>query len=36
MNHSTASNEIDLIRQSLYQFNTEQVGDDSHTSIWTP
>ena len=33
MNHSPSPNEIDLIRQSLYQFNNERVGDDHHTPL---
>ena len=33
MNHTPSQDEIDLIRQSLYQFNSERVGDDNHTPL---
>ena len=33
MNMSPSENEIRFIREALYQFNREQVGDDGHASL---
>ena len=33
MNHHPSKQEVDFIRESLYQFNAEHVGEDGHTPL---